>query len=226
MTERLSRKALIEKAEKGLQPLGYKPLAGPTTGCAALFWKRVEDLNLTLGFEFSTRYKDRFTASWYLAQSFHWGYMLPGFPTEAYRRVGATLPQSMRAELLESEFAKVGAVDAWWIGFNSRSMEAFLEAVRLDEPRFLAQPGLLERIHNCPEMQEHVGLVSRTKTLAKELTIAPRGMRHQSRSYFPAVPPPYYWAAETVLTEVLPKLVSPKYVELVAIDTWRLATAG
>ncbi len=219
-----SRKRLINEVGSGLSRLGYQRVPGSSDLAAALVYRWIdEDLALTLGLEFSTRYQDRFTGSFYLAPSFHWSYVLADYPMRAYERIGKFLTAEERRKLLDPAFAEPGMIDAWWIGFDEDSVESFLEAVTLTEPRFLSQDNLREEILSSREMAEHRHLVQATQRRAADLGAEPGGLSRQPRRYQPPVPPPFYWAAEQVLTERLPDLVTRDFVKLLAEDAWRLA---
>lgn len=220
----LSKRKLLEGLGDGLRSLGYAPVPGPSGGCAALFYKCVDDLVLTLGVELSTRYKDRFTASLYLAPSFEWAYMPSDFPRNAYQRVGLTLLPEERARLLDPLFAQEGVVDSWWIGFNELAIASFVGAVQLAEPRFLSQPALRDEIRRSEKMKKHVTMVARVLEIAERMVRCPDGLRYQPPRAHVAVPRKYYCAAEVVLSEMASEKITPAYVELIANDAWRKAT--
>jgi hypothetical protein len=223
MTTASTKKRLARAVTSGIDALGFQALEGPGGGAAALFYKRCGDLILLLGLELSRLYDERFTASFYLSFSFEWAYMLPGYPRNAYRRIGGFLTAEERARLLDQEFLGPGVVDAWWIGFQAESISHFVEAVRLTEPRFMAQPGLEGEIRSCEEEQKHMNKIRRVISMAQTLRNPPPTLHHQPKRRWEKVSPSHYWAAEMVLAEEEPQLISSQYVQLLAVDSFRVA---
>jgi hypothetical protein len=215
---------LIKEISAGMSALGYGPVPGPPKPSAGLFYKLIDDLVLTVGLELSTRYKDRFTASYYLSRSFHWSYMLRGFPSRAYERVGTLLEPAERMQFLDPYYSRKGVEDTWWIGFNSESINSFLQVIRLTEPRFLGQPGLADEIRNSSELQKYLRMVTEVISVRRTLKDPPPNLRYQPSRYSPTVPREYYWAAESVLVVNVPAPVLPSLTELLAVDSWRIET--
>src|SRR5215472_10548696 len=222
MPQSFPKSRFIKEISAYMAALHYGPVPGPLKTCAALFYKKIDDLVLTVGLEFSTRYKERFTASFYLSKSFHWGYMLPGFPKRAFERFGKFLEAPERKHLLDPFFAQPGVVDAWWIGFTSGSVESFLEALRLTESRFVEQPGLSDEVRNCEELKKHLVMVGEVVSGRRALKGPPPNLVHQPSRYAPPIPREYYWAAELVLAKHEPGLASVSFTDLLAVDSWRI----
>jgi len=219
-----SKRQVIRKIEESVGALGYERVPGPISGAAAVFYKVHGDLVLTFGLQFSTRYEDRFTGSFYLSRSFEWGYVPDGFPHEAYQRIGRFLTKEERILLLPSFFSQPGVVDAWWIGFDVATVTSFIEAIRLTEPRFLRQPGLIDAVSRCEAISRHVSLLHATAAMARGLKERPPGLRHQPQRYSTVTEPQWYWAAELVLQQQRPSSAEPGFVRLVALDAWRVDT--
>ena len=219
-----TKKELVKRVALGLKAMGYYEIEGALTGSAALFYKQFSGLILTLGLELSTRYKEKFTASFYLSPSFHWSYLPKGFPKAAYQRIGRFLTIEERLRLLDRSFSEPGVLDAWWGGFQEDVVRHFLEAVQLSEPRFLEQPGLINEILSCEEIIKHMDMISQTISTANNLKEKPSGLSAQPRRLAAKTPAQYFWAAEIVLSTSEPDLVSSSYVQLLAVDAWRCKT--
>lgn len=217
----MRKQQLLTTLSIGLQNRGLAPVPGSCPGAASVHFKRLNGLVLLFGVELSRHYEDRYTGAFYLSKSFHWGYVLPGFPSEAYRRIGHFLFVEERKKFLEEEFQLPGVVDAWWIGFSQRTCDLFLEAFDLAIPRFLSQPRLFERVSVCPEVQNHIGMINQVSALVPSLSKEPSDCTHQPTKRIKAIGLEWYWAAEIVLRNVEPELISEKYVELLAVDAWR-----
>ena len=216
-----SRRQLIAALAEGANERGYRTLPGPNAGAAAVWFRRKGPLVLMLGLELSTRYRERFTGSFYLSLSTEWAYVPTGFPREAYERVGSYLVPEERAAYLPVEFCQAGVVDAWWDGFGSESTAAFLRALDLCEPRFLAQPGLEASVLNCASLAVHMDVVAETILRAGKLKRRPDDLQHQPQRRPLLVPDPWYWAAEQAVREKRPTFLSVKYVGFAALDAWR-----
>ena len=221
----LSRRRLVEAVALGVGSLGYGRVAGPVSGALAVFYKRVDQLILTLGLEASAHYEARFTGSFYLSRSFEWAYVVRGFPTAAYRRIGHFLTADERAEMLEPEFCEVGVVDAWWTGFTPERVSVFVRAVELAEPRFRAQSGLREAVLECEGLRRHRQMLDEVVHLV-ETGSAPEGGIFQPKQFPKDVPRDWFYGAELVLRRHRPESVNPKYVSLLALDAWRVAVHG
>jgi hypothetical protein len=185
-------------------------------------FKRWEGLLLLFGLEFSCHYDERFTGSFYLSRSFHWGYMLRTFPREAFRRIGDFLTTNERGRLLAKEFQAPGVVDAWWINFSEKNCVSLIEAFDLTVERFLAQPDLLYKVQSCKELQDYMEMANATIRAAKTLTQLPSQCTNQPTKPKMNIGLNWYWAAELVLLTNKPALVSKDYVQLLAVDSWRL----
>ncbi|HYD41358.1 MAG TPA: hypothetical protein VEB43_11065 [Anaeromyxobacter sp.] len=219
----MSKAHLLQVLARELRAAGYRPVPGSKT----IVYKREDPLILTLGIEFSNRYKNRFSGSFYLGPTFEWGYMLRDLPRATYQRVGCFLTAEERHRLLDSAFTREGVVDAWWIGFTPNAVHSFVETVRTTEARFLAQPGLTPAIEASELMRAHVDIVRRTLEAAtRQVEDPPSGLQHQPKHKMRDVSPEYYRAAELVLRQAEPSLISPDYVSLIAIDAWRMAVTG
>lgn len=219
----LSRKRLTGQLTRELERLGYQRRPGPAGGASCLY-KCLGRVVLTVGLEFSRHYEDRFTASYYLGPTFEWSYMLPGYPERAYVRIGKLLSADERERLLPPFFVQSGVVDAWWIGFTDASARSFVETVRLTEPRFLGAPSLVDDTLANEKMRIHVEMLRRVIEATKSGAVTKSELQQQPRRLPTGVPRPYFSAAEIVLREAKPTLVSPKYVALLAIDAWRVAS--
>jgi len=222
----LSRPGVIATLSAALENLDYGRVAGPVKGAAAVYYKAIDGLFLTVGVEFSTRYDDRFTGSFYLSRSLEWAYVVRGFPLEAYQRIGHFLDVAERRRLLDPIFAEPGVVDAWWIGFADATVSAFVEAVRLCEPRFLAQNGLRDAVLQCDGLKRHRELLDEIGRTAAALTAPPDVLLAQPKRYPAGVDAKWFWAAELVISSRRPEVLKPEYVGLVALDAWRVAGLG
>lgn len=216
-----TRRQLIATLTEGVSERGYRTLPGPNAGAAVVWFRREGPLVLLLGLEFSTRYRERFTSSFYLSLSTEWAYVPTGFPREAYERVGSFLVPEERAAYLPVEFSQPGVVDAWWEGFGPESAAASLRALDLCEPRFLAQPGLEAAVLNCASLALHVAVVAETVSMVGKVKDRPGDLQHQPQRRPDLVPDPWYWAAEQAVREKRPALLTVKYVGFVALDAWR-----
>lgn len=221
---RIERRLVAPVGTK-LGDLGYARTPGADDVASGLFYKLVGELILTLGLEISSLYDARFTGSYYLGPSFEWAYMLPDYPEAAFQRIAVFLTREERERLLEPEFHGSRVTDGWWLGFDHDAIESFAEAVSLTESRFVSQPGMREAISASEHMREHVELASHTLSLASKSTRNHGELAYQPKPD-PIIPSEYYIAAELVLREAEPELISKEYVALLARDTWRFRTLG
>jgi hypothetical protein len=219
-----SRRHVIQDVSRRLEALGYRRVPGPIDGAAVVSYKAVDDLILTLGVQFSTRYADRFTGSFYLSRSLEWAYLPHGFPANAYQRVGRFLSVEERARLLQPFFSQRGVVDAWWEGTEAPVLSAFWEAIKLTEPRFLGQPGVITTVRECEALALHRVILEEVARTGRDLVVAPQDLNHQPSSHYKGAGPRWYWAAEIVLRRYKPDAVNPAFVGLVALDAWRVET--
>ncbi|HEX7829390.1 MAG TPA: hypothetical protein VF787_07020 [Thermoanaerobaculia bacterium] len=180
----------------------------------AQFYRWVShDLVLSLGIESSSRYKGRFTGSFYLSRSFTWAYLPSWFPRDAYGRVGHFLRPDERELLLPSEFRRPGVVDAWWWA-EEDDINKFAQAVRLGGPRFVETPGLVEKISSNEGIQRHVALLDAVADRAGAAVVAPD------------VPTNWLDAARDVLSKSVGPSPKATLVQLIATDAWRRRLAS
>jgi len=217
----MSKRELLDSLTIALNKRAWTFLDAPVFGAAAVYFQKWNGLILLAGIEFSRVYKQRFTCSLYLSRSFHWAYILPGFPNEAFRRIGNFITYTERTAYFEVEFCAQGVIDAWWIGFNNSNRDLFLEALDIAKPRFLGQNCLAEQVLGCVELQRHVEMCDRVRQSVFTISNMPVVITHQPARLRQEIDLKWYWAAEVVLREYEPKLVSRKYVELLAVDAWR-----
>lgn len=218
-----SRRKLTARLTEELEKLGYARRPGPSGG-EVCFYKCLGRVVLTMGLEFSRHYEDRFTASYFLGPTFEWAYMLPGYSARAYRRIGKLLSAEERERLLPPFFSQAGVVDAWWVGFTEASACSFIETVRLTEPRFCDDPGLIDEALANEKMRLHVAMLRAIVELVSRGSPTASEFEYQPRRFPSGVPQPYFGAAEVVLRKAKPNMVSAQYVTLLALDAWRVAT--
>jgi len=205
-----------------LGQLGYGIVPGPTI-VSGLFWKRHEDLVLMLCVDFSRRYAERVTCSFYLSRSFAFSVPFRNLPHWVYVRLGHFLTTEERARLLPPEFQREGVVDAWWIGATSETCASLVSAVKLTEPRYLGQPGLLEAVR-CNEDAAERRALDEEVARSERAGVTATGLKHQPKRYPKEVPPEWFWAAEVVATAHRSPYLSAAYTEMLALDAWRVAT--
>jgi hypothetical protein len=219
-----SQRQAIRTLSGQLKVLGYLGVPGPVSGATSVLYRPVHGLVLTIGIQVSTRYANRFTASFYLSRSFEWGYLPDGFPEQAYRRIGRFLSAEERTCLLDPFFSQVGVVDAWWIGFDKPVLSAFTEAVTLAEPRFVEQPGLVDAVSGCQALMRHECLLEEVASLARDMKQAPADLECQPSTYLKSAGAEWYWAAEVALRQQKREALKPQFVGMVALDAWRVET--
>src|SRR5690606_16163780 len=120
-------------------------------GAAMMFYRREDGFVLQVALEYSRRYSERFTASFYLARSFSWPLAGGDSPSIAYRRIGALLPPD---ELVNYGIEDPKA-EVWWHGFNGEQAGLFAQAVDRAQQIFLTQSGLREKVMNSHVLNEH-----------------------------------------------------------------------
>jgi hypothetical protein len=217
----MKKKAVISRVAEGLRQRGYNFVPGRGAGAASVHFKKWNDLLLLFGLQFSRHYDERFTGSFYLSLSFDWGFMLRGFPREAYQRVGGFLLPEERARLLTAEFQAEKVIDAWWIGFSELSVDRFLEAHDCTCPRFLSQPQLAENVRSCAALKEHVEMIHEVIELSVSLNQKPLECEIAPEISKMKIDIEWYWAAEVILRRFRGDPVLRDLVNLLALDSWR-----
>ena len=183
----------------------------PSAKC--MFYQCMDGLILSLIVETSRRYKETFTASFYLGQTFSWPLAGGDCPPDAYRRIGDLLRHEEYGELNLAEPRSTADVDAWWTGYSSSTLSGLVEAISRGRTRFLAQPGLAESVNASATLSRRFEDVSQVRKLApNEACLAmPANVKKN-----PAVPAEWY----SVATRVLGDRVTPERVKWVAEDAW------
>lgn len=179
---------------------------------------------LGVGLELSSSFKGNFTCSFFLSESFVFAYMLPGFPQEAYMRIGNLLTPEERRKHLSNEFNQPNVVDAWWEGFTEENMKSMVYCVKACEGRFINQKHLYKKISECQEMKAHSEITEKVCKLAlddKELPVVK--LTQQPKKRCKEIPEIFYEYAEVVLLKHEPEIINSRFVSLVAIDAWRKA---
>jgi hypothetical protein len=207
----MTKSEFVRDISRGVIRFGFCRSPATAKGTIATFVAPVGDtLVLSLGVESSARYKERFTGSYYLSRSFIWGYVLPGFPKDAYIRVGHLLSSEERAHFLDSQWNAAGVIDAWWSGYSPTSVARFLSAISATMPRITENLKLRKEVEACASLTQHVDIV-----------------RHVGQSLDEAVPlegkkPPsqFLFAARAAINALSAPYRSRAYVELVARDAW------
>jgi len=217
MSRREFRRALLLQVGDLLPRTGFTKLLGSPAPFAALYYKIWKGLAMVLCVEISWHYDDRFTASFGLSRTFTWSFPPKcSPPTGVYERLGHFLTTAERRRILSAGFWGDGIKDAWWIGCKSETLQAFLEAVRLCEPRFLNQPALRDGILACEAISHHAAMVDaivqRVERNEVNLTITRN-----------TIPSAWQHAAEEVVREKRPEYLKQQYVAGLALDAWRVA---
>lgn len=213
---RASRRRLENTIASSLTGLGYQPVVGPRdVPGVSQFWKRTSGLRLILAVEYARFYDESFTGSLYLGRTFTFSLFPPGYPrSEGWRRIGELLPE-------------LGSRDYWWTGFTSQNGEAFAAAVPSFEARFLAQPGLVEKVSSVEELRRRESLSQQVATTVQRLpSDLPEGLRHQPKRIPAGLPAQWLWAAEIVIEahgNDVDRINMSTKVEWLALDAWRCA---
>ncbi len=217
----MTKKQLIRSLSDALIARNYTVVVGSTPGAAAVHMKIWNGLRLLVSLEFSHHRKDWFSGSLFLSKTTCFAYLLPGFPAQAYRRIGEFLTRSERHDLLDKEFHHTGIVDAWWVGFTDATCKSFITSHDLAVPRFLSQPQLIDQINGCKELTKHMDMVEETIRYAKRPTERRESLEFQPSKPKLRIAAPWFHGAELAIRHREPRLISTDYVELLAIDAWR-----
>lgn len=201
--------------EISLTSEGMRVVPGPLPrGACAQYFGRVDELVLLLGIERSGTASSMITGSFYLGRTFTWSLLFGDLPRTAYRRIGDFLDRTERTRFLDSEYSSEGVVDAWWDVRASESLRSFEQAIHLAEPRFLAQPRLVDEVRASARMRAHESAVRSAISCAAPL----EGPRIPASS--PATGSAWFKCAEEVLSSIEPHS-NPQQVRRLALDAWR-----
>jgi hypothetical protein len=142
---KINKKNIISNYKDILEQRGFTFLDDNFTIANGLFYKKISsDLILLLGFTISN-YSNGYTADFYLSKVFEFGYMLKGFPRNAYERISFFLTDDERKVLLrDSEWILDGIKDAWWNSLDNDSINSFMGVLEISEKRFYEQEGLTD----------------------------------------------------------------------------------
>jgi hypothetical protein len=216
--KKVSDHRALEEISSHFESRGYTPL-GKGRFAVLEFARPHGNLFLSCGIEKSRLYRSRFTASFYLSVSLRFGYVVRGFPHQAYERIGQFLKPAERKSLLAPDYRKKGVVDAWWHLDEANQLPSFITAIDIAEKRFLSQRLLARKVLRCERIVCHRDMLERTIELATSL---PRKPATRASTIQDPPPKPWYRSAEMVLKEMTPELTKDSYIELLAVDAWRV----
>lgn len=215
-----SRADLVKAIEERLVTIGYRRLP-LDKDAAALFFKPVQGVFLTLGIEVSARHRQTFTASFYLSPTFAWAYAPPnGFPLKGFRRIGVCLSPSQRKQIDPTATGQV--VDVWWHGFTPENVEQFAHFVLVAEAKFLKDRALQKAVASCPAMRELLQDLAAVQRAHDDKSLAESALVEKVRRVS-MVPSRWYHAAAKVAREQAPDYNHKDGVKMLAEESWLLS---
>lgn len=210
-------KKFSEHLDQCLKAIGYRRL--PISKAAyALFFKKIDQLYLTLSIERSSKMPGRFTASFYLAPLLSWPYApIDEFPMRAYRRIGECLTVQDRRKIEPD--AEIETVDVWWKGYTLESVQQFTTFVPGAEKKFLSSKELQKKVLSCKAMvdlQSHLVAVKQEvderKSMAHAILDKVKKEDH--------VPLNWYLAAANVAKLQHPLYYHKDGIKMLAEEAW------
>lgn len=217
---KLTKYRLLKVVRNDLMDLGFIEIKTTSVGTDGLFIKK-KDLGyyLMLGLTISRFYDSSFTASFYVSRSTRYGSVWGDIPPESYKRIGHFLTREERKELLDDEFNKPGVVDAWWNGIDDLTVSKFILAIKRSEKRFLAQPGLFNKIDASLEIKKFSDQVTMTMNELSSDTLKEGNFHFLPTRVVDDIPLNWFMASEKALVKS-GSSVNTNLVKLLAVDAW------
>lgn len=150
MSKKLFKKELIEK----MQELGYQPF--PTRYELNFVKYLNNNFYLIVSVYFSRFSPDEFTGDLYLSLFSSSIYLDPLIDDCYFKRVGNFLLKEDRQKFLNPYLQNVDrdGGDAWWYASECEGLDNFIEALKISEPRFLAQKGIEQAVLNNKRLRQ------------------------------------------------------------------------
>lgn len=147
---KLTKAKLIKALKPEMEKLGYHWFKDSISGAQGLFAKKVDDsLYLTVGLTIHRYYDDAFTADLYLSKTTNiyctWG----DIPKDCEERPGFLMTDEELAKYKEDDYL---IKDIWWS--CEKSLDDFIDAIRLYAPRMLDNEDLIRRIKSSKDVEE------------------------------------------------------------------------
>lgn len=156
---KLTKQKLITAVRKPLEAFGYTFFK--TNDSEIIFCKKIqENLILTLGLTIHRFYNEQFTAEYYLSPTTHIYNTSFDIPIDSDERVGFLLTHEERKIYCDEPYIEPickecgngnkypEGRDCWWNGLEQESVNNFLSAVKVTEPKFINDVNLIDRINN------------------------------------------------------------------------------
>lgn len=217
----LNKKTLIKALEKGLKDQHFIAFEDSFFGVSKLFIKIIKpNLFLTLGLETSRFEKDIFTGSFYLSKTTCWSCIWGDIPKESFKRIGALLSKTEKANFLGDDF-EATVEDSWWNSNNTDVFNDFLEAIQTAEINFII-PELVDEINRSKdaidlyELSMKVISMIRNKEIIEDLDL-----KFVPEKEIDNIPKKWFNAAEIVLRNNN-EVINKNRVRLLASDAYRM----
>ena len=214
MNMRLTKAKLIKASKPGMEDLGYHWFKDSISGAHGLFGKKIDDdLYLTVGMTIHRYYDDAFTADLYLSRTTDiyctWG----DIPKDSIERPGFLMTDD---ELVQYKDGTNLVKDIWWSCEDS--LDDFLHAIRLSEPRMYRNEDLVRRIKNSKDVAELWSISSQIK---KNIgNIPDMDYSNIPDKEYDDIPLEWFKATEWTLHERGMK-ITPKSVKIYASNAYR-----
>ena len=165
---KLTKAKLIKSLKPGMENLGYHWFKDSISGAQGLFAKKVDDcLYLTVGLTIHRYYEDAFTADMYLSKTTNiyctWG----DIPKDCEERPGFLMTDEELAKYQEDDCL---IKDIWWS--CEKSLDDFLDAIRLSAPRMLQNDDLIRRIRSSKDVAKLCTISSMIKQNVGNIPVA------------------------------------------------------
>jgi hypothetical protein len=216
----MDKRDFLECLANELTEAGFRKVLLVTRGTVAHYCRQAPDeLWLNLGIEVSSVWNERFTGSFYLGPSFTWGLVFPGFPNEAYSRIGSLLTIKERKLFVDADFNKT--TDVWWDGYSPNNIHRFVNAVTLTASRLVSKAGISDAVLKCPGVQRHKLILNAVKSevLQNDSSSDERLMSEKVDEIFTQ-------SASKALLKLAPELHNQAVINRFAKDCWRLINIG
>ena len=208
---KLTKALLIKSIRPGMESLGFRWFKDSISGAQGLFAKKVnDDLYLTVGMTIHRYYDDAFTADLYLSKTTTlyctWG----DIPSDCSIRPGQLMTDK-ELQKYEDGYTQ----DIWWKCEDS--VDDFLHALQLTEPRLCNNEDLIKRINSSKDIDELSTISDRIKE--KHNSVPDMDYSFIPEKEIDIIPLDWFKASEYVLRK-MGRNINPRLVKRHASDAY------
>jgi hypothetical protein len=216
---KLTTKRLLRGGGTDLVALGYRKFEDGFFGSDGLFVKKLPNgFLLTLGLIISRHFESKFTGAYYLSKNTRWSSVWGDIPPESYKRIGFFIKNEERETLVDESDRDEKVKDFWWDASDVDSLSRFLAAVKLTEPRFIGQHGLIENVEKSVEGNRLIEQASMVHSIIKTGIDAQYDFKYIPVEPIKDIPIEWFKAAELTIVKNSSVLNDNKFKLLAADD--------